>query len=108
MMIHPNDAKARGLKTGDVARVYNDRGEILAGVLVSEYIKEGAVRISEGAWLDLRGKTCVHGSANVLITDEPTSQLAQGNQANSLVEVAKFEGELPKIECFNEPKIIKI
>ncbi len=40
----------------------------------------------------------VHGNANSLTMDVPTSKLACGNVASSgLVEVEKFEGDLPTV-----------
>ena len=34
--INPDDAKARGVQSGDVVRVFNDRGAVLAGVVVTD------------------------------------------------------------------------
>ncbi|NCD11927.1 MAG: trimethylamine-N-oxide reductase TorA [Epsilonproteobacteria bacterium] len=108
--MHPNDAKKRGIKNGDVVRVFNKRGQVLAGAVVTEAIMEGAVRMQEGAWYDPKeagkaGTLCVHGDVNVLIPDVGTSELAQGNQATALVEIEKFKGEVPAIGIFKAPKI---
>ena len=45
-----HDATARGLKSGDVVRVFNDRGQVLAGVEVTERITPGTVNLCYGAW----------------------------------------------------------
>nr|WP_258030957.1 molybdopterin dinucleotide binding domain-containing protein [Campylobacter concisus] len=37
MLINVNDAKAKDIATGDVVRVFNDRGEILVGALVTHH-----------------------------------------------------------------------
>ena len=34
-MIHPADAKARGIQDGDLVRAFNERGQILVGALLS-------------------------------------------------------------------------
>jgi trimethylamine-N-oxide reductase (cytochrome c) len=34
--INPDDAKERGIKDGDVVRVFNDRGQLLAGAVVTD------------------------------------------------------------------------
>ncbi|SUD98928.1 molybdopterin dinucleotide binding domain-containing protein [Psychrobacter phenylpyruvicus] len=34
--IGPEDAKARGIKDGDLVRVFNDRGQLLAGAVISD------------------------------------------------------------------------
>ena len=49
----------------------------------------------------------VHGNPNVLTRDAGTSKLAQGPIAHTcLVDVARFEGELPPITCFSPPRIV--
>ncbi|RXJ58221.1 trimethylamine-N-oxide reductase TorA [Candidatus Marinarcus aquaticus] len=108
--INTKDAKKRGIKNGDVVRIFNDRGQILGGAVVTEYVKEGAVRMQEGAWYDPSeagepGTLCRHGDVNVLIPDVGTSNLAQGNQATALVEIEKFKEEVPEIGIFKSPAI---
>lgn len=45
----------------------------------------------------------VHGNANTLTMDVPTSKLACGNVASSgLVEVEKFQGVLPTVKIREE------
>ena len=111
MTMHPADAAARGLQDGDVARVFNDRGEVLAGVVVSDHIRPGVVELSTGAWYDplvpgMIGSLDKHGNPNVLTMDKGTSKLAQGPIAHSaLVEVERFDGELPDITVFAPPPI---
>lgn len=106
--MHPDDAKARGLENGDVVRVFNDRGQTLAGVIVTKNVKQGVVRMQEGSWWDPdKNGLCRHGNVNVLIPNEPTSSLAMGNQATALVQIEKFEGELPNLEVFSQPKFVK-
>ena len=52
MLINVNDAKAKGIATGDVVRMFNDRGEILVGALVTDIIPEHVIAICEGACYD--------------------------------------------------------
>lgn len=49
--MNPADAEARGLATGDAARVFNDRGEWLATCVVNDAIRPGSVNANEGAWM---------------------------------------------------------
>lgn len=37
--IHPDDAQTRGIQDGDTVRLWNSRGQILAGAVISEGIK---------------------------------------------------------------------
>jgi trimethylamine-N-oxide reductase (cytochrome c) len=43
LWIHPSDAARRGIKTGDIVKVYNERGAVLGGALVWERIMPGVV-----------------------------------------------------------------
>jgi len=95
--INPVDAAARGLKNGDIVRVYNNVGEILCGVRVTEKMIPGVVRLSYGSFydpVDPRKKSLDRGgSANVLLSDEPMSKHAYGeNLAHSPLEIEKWKG----------------
>ena len=50
VVLHPDDAGCRGLKDGDVARIYNDRGEFQATVRVSDAVRPGVAAASKGFW----------------------------------------------------------
>jgi len=50
LVLHPEDAAARGLVEGDVARVYNDRGEFRATVRVSDAVRVGVAAAGKGFW----------------------------------------------------------
>lgn len=104
--INTKDAKKKGIKKGDIVRVYNKRGEVLAGAVVTNDIKEGVVRLPEGAWYDPSSSgICRNGSANVLTLDIPTSKLANGNIAHTaLVNIEKYKGKAEAVEVFNAPK----
>lgn len=109
MWISPADAAARELEDGDIARVFNDRGEILVGTVVTDRVQPGVIVIHEGAWYDplepgKPGTLCRHGSINVLTSYEGDSKLAQGNASNSLLaQVEKYTGPVPEITAFTPP-----
>lgn len=48
--IHPEDARTRGLRSGDTVRVFNDLGEIECDCRVEESVRPGVVSIPKGAW----------------------------------------------------------
>ncbi|TCP95361.1 trimethylamine-N-oxide reductase (cytochrome c) [Cricetibacter osteomyelitidis] len=111
VLIHKEDAAARGIADGDVVRIFNSRGQVLAGAVVTDGIIKGTVALHEGAWYDPHelGATekplCKNGCPNVLTRDEGTSKLAQGNSPNTaIVQVEKFVGEAPAVTVFKEPK----
>ncbi len=91
LVIHPEDAAARGVATGDLVRVFNDRGACRARARVSEDIHPGVVALPTGAWFGDPGTNIdPDGNPNVLTRDRGTSRLGQGTSAHTaLVEVAK-------------------
>ncbi|MGL6236457.1 MAG: molybdopterin-dependent oxidoreductase [Segniliparus sp.] len=109
--IHPADAAERGLRTGDVARVFNDRGSLLAGVVVDDGLRERVAQLSTGAWFDPvdpadPDSPCGHGNPNVLTSDELSSSLAQGcTGQHVLVQIERYDGELPPIRAYDPPVI---
>jgi biotin/methionine sulfoxide reductase len=107
--INRDDAAERGISSGDVVRVFNRRGAILAGAAVSDEIRRGVVQMSTGAWYDpeypgVIGSLDKHGNPNVLTMDKGTSRLAQGPSAQTtLVQIEKFVGEPPPVTAFSPP-----
>ena len=92
MWIHPQDAEKRGLVTGSLAEIRNDRGRVRMPVLVTDRVIPGVVAIAQGAWYrpDADG-TDTRGSINVLTSLSPTP-LAKGNpQHTNLVEVTAVD-----------------
>ncbi|GKX62523.1 Dimethyl sulfoxide reductase DmsA precursor [Pragia fontium] len=88
--MNPIDAQQRGIKNGDMIRIYNGRGETQINAKVTPRMMPGVVALGEGAWYSPDAKGVDHaGSINVLTTLRP-SPLAKGNpQHTNLVEVAK-------------------
>lgn len=111
VIIHPADAESRRITSGDIVRVFNQRGEILCGAVVSDNIVQGTIAIHEGAWFDpqdlAKGNVrCVNGNPNVLTRDEGTSKLAQGNSSNTaIVQIEKYQGYVPEVNVFKQPKM---
>ncbi len=107
--INPVDAKARGIKNGDVVLLKNRRGAAMAGAYVTERIIPGVVVLHHGAWYNPKqtknGLVDVRGNSNTLTMDEPTSNLACGNvSSTALVEVEKWQGDLPRIDVYEQPE----
>ncbi len=72
--IHPEDAAARGLRTGDEARVFNGRGAFLARVDVTDRVRRGVVASTKGRW-----PRHVEGGATVNATvDERDADMGGG------------------------------
>jgi len=109
VVIHPEDAAARGIEDGAIVRVFNDRGACLAGAVISDAVQRSVIQLPTGAWYDPvePGGLDAHGNPNVLTLDKGTSKLAQGPSAHSaLVEVEKFEGTPPPVRAFTPPPMV--
>ncbi|WMC11870.1 trimethylamine-N-oxide reductase TorA [Oceanimonas pelagia] len=111
--INPEDAAARGIADGDLVRVFNGRGQLLAGARVSDHFPPGVVRIHEGAWygpVDASiGALDTYGDPNTLTLDVGTSKLAQAPSANTcLVDIEKFTGEAPAVTSFGGPQLVEV
>jgi len=96
--IHPSDAEARGIKHGDIVKLYNDRGAVLGIAHVTERMRPGVVHSYEGSskydpvepgkpYTVDRG-----GCVNILTSSRLMSKNAPGMAANScLIEISKWE-----------------
>lgn len=107
--IHPEDAQARGIADGDLVRIYNGRGQVLAGAVVTERVAKRVIALHEGAWYDPADGSdnalCKNGCGNVLAIDRGTSSLAQGNTGQTaVVNIEKYSGEAPELTAFTPPK----
>ncbi len=107
LLLNSKDAADRNVATGDVVRVFNDRGQTLAGAIVTDDIREGAVVLHEGSWYDpsepgVIGTLDKQGDANVLTLDEPlSSKLAQATIAHTtLVQVEKYDQAVPTVTAY--------
>ncbi|SMY33436.1 trimethylamine-N-oxide reductase TorA [Photobacterium andalusiense] len=109
IFINTEDAKARGIKSGDIVRVFNDRGQVMAGAVVTDDYLPGVCRLQEGAWYSpleggKAGTICTYGDPNVLTEDIGSSSLAQATSAAAaLVQIEKYTGPIHAVTGFNGP-----
>ena len=72
--LNPEDAAARGLTEGDVARIFNDRGSFEAEIIVSDVVQPGVAASIKGYWPKIMGE-----NANLNLTvAERDSDMAGG------------------------------
>jgi molybdopterin-containing oxidoreductase family molybdopterin binding subunit len=50
LQMNPEDAESRGIKEGDIVRVFNARGNMKLKVNVNELIQQGTVNVNQGWW----------------------------------------------------------
>jgi trimethylamine-N-oxide reductase (cytochrome c) len=93
MWIYPTDAAKRGLKNGDIVKVTNDQGTILAGTRISERVLPGSIMINKGARVDpIAPGIDRGGSTNLISTPKPISKNCWGFAVTGyLVEATKLE-----------------
>jgi trimethylamine-N-oxide reductase (cytochrome c) len=92
--IHPSDASRRGIRQGDIVRVFNERGGTLCGALVTERIIPGAISSDHGSKYDpiVPGELDRGGANNTISPHKVTSRNAAGIATSGfLVEVEKVD-----------------
>ena len=96
--VHPTDAKVRGIKDGDIVKLFNDRGTVLCIAHVTERVRPGTLHSYEAAAKydplepGKAGSPDRGGCINLLSPSKMVSKNAPGEAQNScLVEVAKWE-----------------
>jgi molybdopterin guanine dinucleotide-containing S/N-oxide reductase-like protein len=97
--IHPTDAMARGIKDGDIVKIFNDRGTVLCIVEVTERIKPGVAHSYYGSGkydpLEPGNPASIDkgGCVSILTPYRVLSRNAPGMAPNScLVEIETWEG----------------
>ncbi len=108
--LHPDAARERGLREGDVVRLWNAHGACLAGLRIDEGLRPDCIALATGAWYDpqeVDGQTLeVHGNPNVLTADIGCSGLSQGCAAHTaLVRVEQWTGPLPPLTVDRPPPV---
>lgn len=107
--INAQDAADRGIEDGDLVELYNDRGTVIAGAIVSDEIMPGVVSIYEGGWpqLDSKGR-CNSGLVNFITSTQRASGLSEATSANTvLVEMRQCEDPEGPNMAYDPPAIIE-
>lgn len=99
--LNADDASRLGIGAGDVIRIWNGRGGLLAVAAPDAGVMPSVIQLSTGAWyapveLPGYGLTCVNGNPNAVTSDAGASGLSQGCTGQlCLVSAEKFAGEPP-------------
>jgi anaerobic selenocysteine-containing dehydrogenase len=64
ILLHPDDARARGIADGDRVRVHNARGEFPADARVTDDVRPGLAVASYGYWPSLNGGGAVNATTS--------------------------------------------
>ena len=86
LQMHPDDAGARDLSTGDTVRIFNALGEVHCPVTINADMRRGTVGLPKGLW---RMSTFNGSTANALVSDELTDIGGGAVFNDARVEVAR-------------------
>jgi anaerobic selenocysteine-containing dehydrogenase len=87
LLMHPGDAAARGLASGGAVKVWNERGEVVLPLTITDAVPPGVVASEKGAWLmtSPTGQTI-----SALVSADMRADLAEGACFNdTAVEVGR-------------------
>lgn len=94
--LNPLDAKDRGIESGDMIDIFNDRGRVRVEVQVTGKIRPDVVSIPEGAWYRPDDNMVIDGHPvdigacpNTLTNSRPTALAKSNAQTTALVQVEK-------------------
>jgi anaerobic dimethyl sulfoxide reductase subunit A len=84
------DAESRGIKNGDMVKVFNDRGVVRVPAYVTNRLRPGVTSLPQGAWFtpDKDGVD-IRGCINTLTKYHPTPYAKGNPQHTNLVQVEK-------------------
>lgn len=89
LTIHPDDARARGIESGQMVMTFNDRGSFVAKAQVSDAARPGVV-VGLSIWW---AKLCPGGHNANAVTGQALTDLGGGATFyDALVEVAPYKG----------------
>lgn len=94
--INPRDAERLGIEDGDIVRLFNERGSVLGGAMVTERIRENVLSQDHGARVDGivlgTGGLDRGGANNLICPSATTSKNAPGEVTNGfLVGIEKVD-----------------
>jgi anaerobic selenocysteine-containing dehydrogenase len=88
LLMHPDDAAHRGLTQGNEVRVWNDRGEVILRLTVTDAVRPGVVASEKGAWL---ATSPTGQTISALVSADLKADLAEGACFNDTgVEVSRL------------------
>ncbi|PYR61812.1 MAG: molybdopterin oxidoreductase [Acidobacteria bacterium] len=85
LVMHPEDAAARGLSDGDLVRVFNDLGDVHCTLKVAATIRPGTISLPKGLWRRSTGNGL---TATALVPDTLTDLGAGACFNDARVQVA--------------------
>lgn len=85
------DADSRGIRSGDLVRVFNDRGEVRIPAKVTERIMPGVVALPQGAWYSPDENGIDYGGCANVLTKNQISPGGAFTPHTALVQIEKVD-----------------
>lgn len=89
--INTVDADSRGVRPGDLVRVFNDRGEVRIPAKVTERIMPGVVALPQGAWYNPDENGIDYGGCANVLTKNQISPGGAFTPHTALVQIEKVD-----------------
>jgi len=102
--INGADAKARGIRDGELGRLFNDRGSVICAAYVTERLRPGIVQSYESSArydpIGEPGKSTDRGGCVNNLTNQRSQSAKSSSMAPNacLIEIECFVGDLPAAE----------
>ncbi|MDO4289953.1 MAG: molybdopterin-dependent oxidoreductase [Eggerthellaceae bacterium] len=108
VFINKQDAAARGIKTGDTVRVFNENGAFLRPASVTRTVMPGVIVVPHGASarIDRATGTDLSGADNMLTSSNRTTTPFLNGWNSNLVQYEKYDGPIELMpDCQAEPLV---
>ncbi len=100
------DAEAKGIKTGDTVKVYNQFGAVLRHASVVETMMPGVLAMPHGSWVDIDEATGIDkGGADNVLCGGITSNLSVAGYNNYICDIVKYDGDPIVADC-DKPQVV--
>jgi anaerobic selenocysteine-containing dehydrogenase len=88
--LNTEDAQARGIAEGDIARIYNDRGSFEAEIVVNDVVQPGVAASTKGYWPKLIGK---EANLNMTVAERDSDMGGGAVFHDNRVEIERLRGK---------------
>ena len=92
--MHPEDAKARGIKNGEIVKIHSRRGEVYSRADVSDRINQGTVYMTYQWWIGRCNTLTLHQTDDVAMTPEDKFSACQVDKVKDQVWAENHVAEL--------------
>jgi len=92
LWLNPAEAEKRGIKHGDIVKIFNERGGVLGGAYVTQRLRPGVAYMDHGSRCDwiIPGELDRGGAINLISPEGTVSKNAPGQATSGfLVQVEK-------------------